>query len=44
MVEHFKRVFAHVFLNPLLCGGYAILIAAFYASLKCFGTIVATFN
>nr|DAY81041.1 MAG TPA: hypothetical protein [Caudoviricetes sp.] len=28
---------AHVFVTPLLCGNYAILIATFYASFKCFG-------
>ncbi len=37
MVEHFKRVSAHAFFNPRLCGNYAILIATFNASLKCFG-------
>ena len=44
MVEHFIRVSALAFFTPLLCGGYAILIATFYASLKCFGAIIATFN
>ena len=29
MVEHFKRVSAHAFFNPFLCGNYAILIATF---------------
>lgn len=29
MVEHFKRVSAHAFFNPLPCGNYAILIATF---------------
>lgn len=37
MVEHFIRVSAHAFFIPLLCGGYAILIATFYASFKCCG-------
>ncbi len=37
MVEHFKRVFAHAFFNPLPCGSYAILITTFVSSFKCFG-------
>ena len=37
MVEHFKRVSAHVVFDPLLCGNYAILIATFASSFTCFG-------